>query len=588
MKNRLFVDDAIDFQDETELLLSERLEQTINNLDDVIWLWDMAGKTIVFSKKWHEITGYTNNKSPLSLEVLSSVIHSDDLTEVSNYFIKAESSDFVSFRTEFRVRDKYNNYKWMSCNGASDSKGTAPKIISGILRDISYQKSLEKKLKYANDYDAVTGLASYKHIEDRLNSIAKQEKENAHSYAVFTIDLDGFRTIRDTYGVTVGNQLLKLTGERINKCIGKNDLVSRIDGDQFIVLLSDINGENNARVIAVNILNIIEAPFFTMGYELYASASIGIVLLPVGCENTNEVIANGNSALCAAKASGKNQYQFFREKLNAKRINSYAIEAELRHSIRNDELQIYYQPIVKGITGKVAGVEALLRWNNPSRGILLPDDFIPIAEKTGLIIPIGNYVLYNVCAQVNSWHKKGYSNLFAAVNISIIQLLQKDFIDTVKKTLELTGVDPNYIEMEITESVFVESMKKATNVLYELKDLGIRIALDDFGTAYSSLNYLKSLPIDKIKIDKSFTGDISKSPKNEAIISAMITLSNKMHIEIVAEGVETVDQLNYLLEQGCELIQGYLFSKPLPLEEINEVIEKSKIDITIGNNYYQI
>jgi diguanylate cyclase (GGDEF)-like protein len=450
-------------------------------------------------------------------------------------------------------------------------------------------KGLEDQLKLLNDFDPVTGLSSSKYMISKLDFFVKQANGTVGNVAVLFIDLDGYRKILDAYGMQVGSELLKYIGKKLKECIRENDTISRIDGDQFIILLTEINDKYNSENISERILDIFKGSFQIDGHDLYITASIGVVLFPVNSTDVFDLLNSGNSAIYAAKEQGKNQYQYFKKQVSENQIKRYNLENELRHSVKKNEFIMFYQPIVKGRTNKVAGMEALIRWLHPQKGLLPPIDFIDILEETGLIIPIGTWVINTVCKQNKIWQDKGYSIFCIAVNISVKQLQQPDFVEIVKQALSESGLEAKYLELEITESVLVESMNAATKVLDRLKELGVIITLDDFGTGYSSLNYLKSLPIDKIKIDKSFTWDINKNSKVEAIISAIVMLSNRMKLEIVAEGVETTAQLDYLIEQGCELFQGYLYSKPLPLDQIEKIIIKTDIVLDRDTfNFYQI
>jgi len=563
------------------------LELVLEGTRDITWFWNFEQKEIYLSNRWQHITGQ-NEKGTIK-NILSFIFKEDRksfLAEVD----KLRSNQIISFSSSFRIRLKDGRFLWTLCS-ASIKRNDAGSIIAmgGSLGDISQLKILEENNKYIKNFDLITGLPKTKYIFDRLMLDKVSVNILALKGAAFFIDLDNYRKVNDTYGLTVGNELLRSIVERMKHSIRVEDTISKMDGDEFLLILADTDGKEAAEVIADRMLELIKEAFYIFGYEIYITASIGIILTPGIYKDYCELVQRGNSAIYEAKNGGKNQYQFFEEVTNENLIQRYTIENGLRKAIVQNEFVLYYQPVVIAKTGKLKGLEALIRWNHPQNGIISPLDFIPVAEESGLIVNIGNWVLETACLQNKLWQNNGYQPIFVAVNVSARQLQQADFFDTVCQALEKSKLEAKYLELEITESVLMESIETATQTLLALKKRGVKISLDDFGTHYSSLNYLKYFPIDKIKIDKSFIRDINKDLINEAIISAIITLSQKMKLELVSEGVETFEQLDYLREQGCELLQGYLYSKPLPSSQIEEFVKRHEIKLESDCfSYYQI
>ncbi|MDP4146505.1 MAG: EAL domain-containing protein [Bacillota bacterium] len=441
-------------------------------------------------------------------------------------------------------------------------------------------KASEEQIQYMAYHDALTGLPNRDFFINRLNieledlNIDKDEKG-----AIFFIDLDNFKNINDTLGLEYGDRILKKFTEILKKCIGKKELLCRGEGDEFLILQSKIKGISHAENTANKILNLFRKPITIEDSEVYATVSIGITLFPDNGKDMSTLLKNADTAMYKAKDLGKNRYEFYRKSMHEGLIRKTEIEAKLRHAIKNNEFEIHYQPQVDSSTGQVVSLEALIRWNNSELGNISPLEFIPIAEETGLIIPIGEWVLKTACRQNKKWKDKGYSYETIAVNISPIQLQQDDFVYKVKKILEQTSLPPECLELEITENAVMKSLDSTVNILHELHEMGVKTALDDFGTGYSSLSYLKTLPIDTLKIDKSFIDDIGNKPFEESITEGIILLAHKMKLDIIAEGVELKEQLDILKNKKCDKIQGYYFSKPRNPKEIEKILKLGGFDI---------
>ncbi|HEY1405782.1 MAG TPA: EAL domain-containing protein [Spirochaetota bacterium] len=443
-------------------------------------------------------------------------------------------------------------------------------LLRGICDDYAQQglDVLRERVHILTNYDLVTGLPNRASFISRLGDALRRAKNESVTGAILAIDLDDFRKLTDTYGYLVGDELLFIAGEKLHSVLGDEITVARIVGDEFFLLVREISNVGDLTPVIRAILSVFNTTWKVFKHEFYVTASIGIAIFPdEGCE-VLDILRNATTALYKAKEMGKNQYQFYEKGINEKLLHRYELENGLRHAIEKDEIRIHYQPQVNILTGALSGLEALIRWEHPRYGLVPPDDFIPIAEDTGLIIPIGNRVLEEICAQLVRWNAAGFSGFSVAANISAKQLQQKGFVSFVRDLLNHSGVDSSRLEFEITESSIVKSMSSAVYMLGQFRTMGINIAIDDFGIGYSSLSYLKNLPADRIKIDKSFVWEIGENEKTEAIIESIVVLAQRMRLEVVAEGVETAVQNEFLHRRGCGFVQGYLYGKPVTSDAI--------------------
>ncbi|EGA91251.1 diguanylate cyclase/phosphodiesterase with PAS/PAC sensor(s) [Planococcus donghaensis MPA1U2] len=448
------------------------------------------------------------------------------------------------------------------------------KISICAIQDISDRKKAEEESTYLAYHDTLTGLPNRLQFTEKLNSFVELEQE----IAVLFIDLDKFKMVNDTRGHTVGDKLLQQIAKRLISCVSRGDIVSRIGGDEFTIILLGRTKFEVSRIVE-RILEEIRKPIFIDQHELYLRSSIGISFYPSDGENIESLIKNSDIAMYNSKVLGGNNYKFFTNSMNSSFEERVNLEENLHTALDNNELVMYYQPQIDPKTGCMYGAEALIRWIHPEWGIVPPDRFIPIAEETGLIIPIGEWVLRTACKQAVEWNDQYGRPFHIAVNLSVKQFVNSDIVDTVERVLEETGLNPNILELELTESVFLENTESMIAIMNKLKKLGVRISIDDFGTGYSSLSYLKDLPIDSIKIDQSFIRNLSKSKKTNSIISTIISLAQKLDLKSVAEGVETLEQYNYFKEEGCDLAQGYYFSRPVPVDQIASLLDRTEWDI---------
>ncbi|MGK7957372.1 MAG: EAL domain-containing protein [Crocosphaera sp.] len=442
------------------------------------------------------------------------------------------------------------------------------KLIRSYVFDITQRKKAEQELKYQAFYDSLTGLPNRAFFNKHI-SLTTQKSERSHqSFAILFVDIDSFKNINDTLGHSIGDRILKCFAQRLTSQVRSGDMVCRWGGDEFLVLLSEIETPDEAAKYSQRLLQTLEHPLNIEGHQIYLKCSVGISIYPEDGQNAEILLRNADAALYRTKESGRNHYQFYNPDMSLEIAENFALENQLHQAMKNGELILHYQPQINIKTGHVYGLEALVRWKNPKLGLVRPDKFIPLAEKTGLILPMGEWILKTACEQNKKWQKMGLPPVRVAVNLSAQQLQQPDLIETVENTLESVGLDPQWLELEVTESILMKNVSLASQTLQELRNMGVYISMDDFGTGYSSLGYLKKFPFDTLKIDQSFVRELNQSPEDLSIISAIMTLSRGFNMRVIAEGVENQEQLQILKQLDCEEVQGYLFSHPLTPEEI--------------------
>jgi diguanylate cyclase (GGDEF)-like protein len=445
-----------------------------------------------------------------------------------------------------------------------------PRGAIGASLEITERKRAEERLRNLADHDALTGLPNRLLLQDRLGLAVAQAHRHQKLLAVLFLDLDRFKVINDTLGHSVGDRLIHEVAGRLRTCLREGDTVARLGGDEFTLLLPDLRQAVDAVKVAKKVLDLVRMPFDIDGRELFVTASIGISLYPDDGHDAETLLKNADTAMYRAKEQGRDAYQLYTPAMNATALERLALESSLRKALTQNELVLYYQPILDQ-TGRVHGVEALLRWRHPELGLVPPAEFIPLAEITGLILPMGPWVLRNACAQAWLWQER-HAGLSVAVNLSARQFQEPGLVGHITDALADTGLPPRLLELEITESNAMQNAQAAIQTLRELKALGVRISIDDFGTGYSSLSYLKRFPIDTLKVDQSFIRDIGADADDAAIATAVIALAHTLKLDVVAEGVETAGQRDFLAASGCDLMQGYLFSPPVTAEACGELL----------------
>jgi diguanylate cyclase (GGDEF)-like protein len=433
-----------------------------------------------------------------------------------------------------------------------------------VFRDISDTVALTSKMRHLAQHDFLTSLPNRVLLNDRVTQAVASARRNDTHPALLFLDLDKFKHINDSLGHAVGDQLLQAVSQRLVQCVRSSDTVSRHGGDEFVILLANERRPEDAALAAEKILVALSTPFPIEGQQLHTSTSIGISVFPLDGTDAAVLIKNADTAMYHAKERGRNNYQFFRHDMNTRAVERQLIESNLRRAIERQEFTLHYQPKVDLETQCIRGVEALLRWEHPEWGLVLPERFIVIAEECGLIVPIGRWVLAEACAQAVRWRSQGLSPVSIAVNVSALEFRHRDFFDHALAVFESSGVDPACLQLELTESVLMRDVASSAGLLAKFKAMGVQIAVDDFGTGYSSLSYLNQFPIDVLKIDQSFVKAIDAEPEtNGAIVSAVIGMGRNLHQRVIAEGVEHEEQLAFLKAHGCTEGQGYFFSKPV-------------------------
>lgn len=450
---------------------------------------------------------------------------------------------------------------------------SAKEFICYAVRDITERKLVEEMLRYQACHDLLTELGNRNLFNQQLDNAIARAQRYKYQFAVMFIDLDRFKNINDTLGHSLGDKFLQSVAQRVKKSLRSADLIARWGGDEFTILLSEIKHSEEASIVAERILESLKKPFQIMEYQLYAHLSIGISVYPQDGDTLETLLKNADIALYRMKDQGGNNYQYYNSSMNQKKSELLRMETYLYEAIKDNQLELYYQPQIHVKTGAILGMEALIRWYHPILGEVSPTKFIPIAEQTGLIKSIGEWVLFTACKQTKQWQNLGFPPFKIAVNLSPRQFQQKNLVNRFSEILKETELEPKYLELEITESSIIEHPDLTQHILGQLTDLGISISMDDFGSGYSSLGYLKKFPFKKIKIDQSFVKDLKNEPEDIAIISAVVTLGKGFNLQVVAEGIETLEQLQLLKELQCEIMQGYYFSHPLSVEHATNFIE---------------
>lgn len=464
--------------------------------------------------------------------------------------------------------------EWLSITAVRDPQGDTPHFVA-IFNDISELKVAQDRLERVANHDPLTGLPNRRLLNELLEHAIRRAGREQGKVATLFIDLDRFKIVNDTLGHEVGDGLLTQVAERTGDAIRESDLLARLGGDEFIVVMDSLRDASDAAAVARKIIQTLQQPFYLKGHEIFIGASIGISLYPEDGADSAELIKAADIAMYQVKNEDRNNFCFYSTTLSTSRNERFTLETELRHALERNQLELFYQPQVDLDSGRIRGGEALLRWRHPELGLVAPGRFIPLAEETGLILPIGEWVLRESARQVAEWVGQGYPLQWVSVNVSGVQIQRSNFSDTAYGVLVEAGCDASLLELEITESTVMHNTEHVSAVIDRLKQLGFRLAIDDFGTGYSSMAHLKRLPMDKLKIDQSFVRDLPHNVQDAAIARAILALGHSMELSVIAEGVETAEQADFLREMGCEQAQGYHFGKPVPAKEFEQLLAGS-------------
>jgi diguanylate cyclase (GGDEF)-like protein/PAS domain S-box-containing protein len=530
------------------------------------------GEITYVNQRWREINQITEEEPKLAKWFTN--IHPEDSQPLNALWDKliTEHEDIAS---EIRLINNNGSISWVYIQATSLHSNNGKLIgFLGSLSDISELKKAQVQMENLAFYDPLTGLSNRRLFKNRLDTAVKSVQRSDTSIALLFLDLDQFKRVNDSLGHDVGDSLLKEIARRLDQNVRENDTVSRIGGDEFTILLTDINNTNDVRIVAEKILRSLSRPFMLNSQEIISTASIGITLTPEDSIDSNTLMKNADLAMYRAKELGRNNFQFFCEDMNTNILHNLEIEKELHIAIKRNQFVLMYQPKIALIDNSISGVETLVRWSHPEKGLIAPDAFIPIAEETGQIIKIGAWVLEHSCHEMGSLIREGLmpQDSKVAVNLSAKQFSDPGLLQTVLDILVQSKIDPLNLELEITESIIMDDVEAAIKIMESIKSRGIHLAIDDFGTGYSSLAYLKLFPIDVLKVDRSFVMDIPNDKTDMAITSAVIAMAHKLSMRVVAEGIETQEQLDFLRDNDCDDGQGYLLSRPLTLPQLHHFL----------------
>lgn len=558
-------------QSESEInALAERLALATRAAKIGIWDWDVANDELTWDDRMFELYAVDKSEFSAVYDAWLSRVHPDDQAFAQQSIRDALENDAI-YDISFRVVWPDGTTHHIKADGQVVTNDAGEVVrMTGVNYDISDRVDAEERLRFMAHHDELTGLPNRSLFMDRLAGMMKRASRNKTSVALLFMDLDRFKNINDTFGHETGDTFLKMIADRLRRDIRNSDTVARFGGDEFAVLLELVNGVDDVVLVANKIMEMLALPFTINGHDFYATTSIGISLYPTDASEAITLLKHSDTAMYRAKELGRNNYKFYSKDLSVRALERLNMETLIREALSHNEFELYYQPQFDLRSQRVVGLEALLRWNHPVDGLILPARFISVAEETGLIVPLGDWVLREACQQLYNWHRQGLPIVPVTVNLSGRQFVDRNLVELITSIVGELNIDPGFLELEITEGVMMHNPETATHTLRTLSDMGIHIAVDDFGTGYSSLSYLKRYPINTLKIDQSFVRDITTDPSDRSIVMAIIAMAHSMDLRVVAEGVETDDQLDFLKAHDCDVVQGFLFSLPLPGADIGE------------------
>ncbi|WP_010301007.1 putative bifunctional diguanylate cyclase/phosphodiesterase [Kurthia senegalensis] len=559
-------------------LISEGVHSTVfNGVEEGIMITDCDSRIIRVNTAFEFVTGYSE-KEVLHQRpsILNSGIHNRTFYEKmwKTVFDKGQWSGEIWNRR--KTGDIYP--EWLTITAIKNEQGVITNYC-GIFEDLSEQKMTEKELERRKLTDILTGVSNRYSFLERMEVLLQSSMNHKYHHALLFFDLDRFKQVNETLGHEVGDRLLIEVTERLQGILKNKDILARYGGDEFIVTATNVHNVQEVARIAEKITTLLSEPFCIEGQQVYISTSIGVSLYPEDGQTANTLIKKADQAMYYAKQNGRNQFAFYFDDLQVDSKRVLLLDNELRHAIRQKDFELYFQPKVDVKKNEISGVEALVRWNDDKLGFVSPAEFIPYAEETGLIIPISEIVIEKACEAHQLLKQRGEENINIAINISSIHFHQQNFIESIKHTFELYNCSPNFFELELTERTVMTNERDTIQKLIELKMMGFKLSIDDFGTGYSSLSYLVQFPLNYLKIDRSFIQSITSIADNEAVVDAIIQMAHRLHMKVIAEGVEQKEQVKLLQQMGCDMIQGYYYSKPLPILALVDFIEFWKLEI---------
>ncbi len=547
----------------------QRLEYVIQGANLGYWDWDYVSNKQWVNDTWLQFLGLERADIKEEVTDWSDAIHPDD-KHIAQKAIQFTIKYGHPYVIEFRMRHKKGHWVWIEGSGAVvkwDGGSKKPLRLAGTHRDISERKKSQEEITFLALNDPLTKLPNRYFLKQHLVKVLEEREKNAFLF----LDLDFFKNINDLYGHSVGDIVIQEAAERFKACIAKHEFISRVGGDEFVIVTTS----SQCVILSERLIQSLYAPFNINNEQFTLGVSIGIAIAPQDGENFEELFKNADTAMYVAKSSGKNRYAFYTPSMTDEILSTTLLDKEIKQGIEEEQFVLYYQPLVDLSSDEITGVEVLVRWEHPEKGLIFPNEFIPRAEETHLIIPLGELILQKAFKQLIEWKEKGIFKGIMAVNISSVQIEQEEFIEKIEALCRTLNVDTSKVELEVTESFIMKNPKKSAQTLQKLENLGFNIAVDDFGTGYSSLSYLKTFPIHKLKIDRSFIQDLPNDKDDRAIVRAIISLAKNLELEVLAEGVETNEQKEFLIENWCDSAQGYLFAKPMSTQNFEAFIHEN-------------
>jgi len=573
-----------------QLKESEKLHRYIvNKSPDIVYILDKHGRFTFINTRIETLLGYRVNE--VIGKHYSELVHDDDIERAQFKFNERRTGSRASNNIELKLKCKNDNQtrhfdnrllpieiNSMGVYGSLDESIDDNFIGTyGVARDITDRIEAEEIIRFQAYHDMLTRLPNRTLLNDRLSQALSHARRNHTHLSVMFLDLDRFKMINDTLGHLVGDRLLQAVALRLRRCLREGDTLARLGGDEFTLLLPAVESKQDAELIAQKIIKCLTQPFKIDDNELFVSASIGISHFPEDGDSIESLIKHADIAMYSVKGNGKNSYEFYNNTMMSAYSNHLSLENDLHRALDHEQFEIYYQPQINTETHEIFAMEALVRWHHPERGLITPGEFIELAEETRLVIQLGNWVLKTACAELKNWRDMGLNNIRLAVNVSAVQLEQTNFVEYILNILQSNNIPGEFLEIEITENTLMHDTDIGVLKLRELSNYGIKIAIDDFGTGYSSLNYLKQLPIDTLKIDQSFIRDMSNNEEDSSIIKAIIAMAKGLNLNIISEGVETLEQSDKLQRWHCKNMQGFFFSQPIPGKEALEMLKNDSL-----------